>query len=124
VDGRQTTEALITTSADRRARQTGEFSSVTFEENRGAIDNAMHAAGLKRLIFISSMGIYGEVPGETYCSVLDPYRDSAALIEASDLDYTILRPGWFTRNRKALTGSHRRASPSRVTILRSTAYRR
>jgi uncharacterized protein YbjT (DUF2867 family) len=57
---------------------------------------AMHAAGVKRLIFISSMGIYGEVPGERYRSVLDPYRDSAATIEASDLDYTILRPGWFT----------------------------
>lgn len=59
---------------------------------------AMHATGLKRLIFISSMGIYGEVPGERYRSVLDPYRDSAALIEASDLDYTILRPGWFTHD--------------------------
>jgi uncharacterized protein YbjT (DUF2867 family) len=61
------------------------------------IVDAMHAAGIKRLIFISSMGIYGEVPGETYRSVLDPYRDSAALIEQSDLDYTILRPGWFRR---------------------------
>ena len=61
------------------------------------IVDAMHAAGLKRLIFISSMGIYREVPGETYRSVLDPYRDFAALIEQSDLDYTILRPGWFTR---------------------------
>jgi uncharacterized protein YbjT (DUF2867 family) len=59
---------------------------------------AMHATGLKRLIFISSMGIYGEVPGEQYRTVLDPYRDSAAVIEASDLDYTILRPGWFTRD--------------------------
>ena len=57
---------------------------------------AMHATGLERLIFISSMGIYGEVPGERYRSVLDPYRDSAAVIEASDLDFTILRPGWFT----------------------------
>lgn len=62
-----------------------------------AIVSAMHATGLKRLIFISSMGIYGELPGERYRSVLDPYRDSAAIIEASDLDYTILRPGWFTR---------------------------
>ncbi|WP_279610199.1 NAD(P)H-binding protein [Burkholderia gladioli] len=62
-----------------------------------SIIDAMHAVGLKRLVFISSMGIYGEVPGEKYRSVLDPYRDSAALIEASDLDYTILRPGWFTR---------------------------
>lgn len=59
---------------------------------------SMHAAGLKRLIFISSMGIYGEVPGERYGSVLDPYRDSAAVIERSELDYTILRPGWFTRD--------------------------
>lgn len=59
---------------------------------------AMHAAGVKRLIFISSMGIYGEVPGERYTSVLDPYRDAAAVIEASDLDYTILRPGWFTQD--------------------------
>jgi len=63
-----------------------------------AIVDAMHACGLKRLIFISSMGIYGEVPGEKYRSVLDPYRDSAAVIEASDLDYTILRPGWFTQD--------------------------
>jgi uncharacterized protein YbjT (DUF2867 family) len=60
--------------------------------------HAMHAAGVKRLIFVSSMGIYGEVPGELYRSVLDPYRDSAVVIEASDLDYTVLRPGWFTRD--------------------------
>jgi len=65
-----------------------------------AIIAAMHETGLKRLIFISSMGIYGEVPGEKYRSVLDPYRDSAALIEQSDLDYTILRPGWFTRDKE------------------------
>lgn len=62
------------------------------------IVTSMHVAGVKRLIFISSMGIYGEVPGERYRSVLDPYRDSAAVIEASDLDYTILRPGWFTHD--------------------------
>jgi uncharacterized protein YbjT (DUF2867 family) len=61
---------------------------------------AMTVTGLKRLIFISSMGIYGEVPGEKYPSVLDPYRDSAAAIEASRLDYTILRPGWFTHSPK------------------------
>lgn len=63
-----------------------------------SIVEAMKAVGLKRLIFISSMGIYGEVQGEKYRSVLDPYRDSAAVIEKSDLDYTVLRPGWFTRS--------------------------
>lgn len=68
------------------------------QQQAQAIIASMHAAGLKRLIFISSMGIYGEVPGERYRSVLDPYRDSAAAIEASDLDYTILRPGWFTHD--------------------------
>lgn len=62
------------------------------------IVTAMHATGVKRLIFISSMGIYEEVPGERYRGVLDPYRDSAAVIEESDLDCTILRPGWFTRD--------------------------
>ena len=67
-------------------------------EQARAIVVAMQATGVKRLIFISSMGIYGEVPGEKYRSVLDPYRDSVAVIEASDLDYTILRPGWFTHN--------------------------
>lgn len=57
----------------------------------------MERTGLRRLIFVSSMGIYGEVPGQGYQSILDPYRDAAAAIEQSDLDYTILRPGWFTR---------------------------
>ena len=61
-----------------------------------AIVTAMHAAGVRRLIFISSMGIYDEVPGQKYRSVLDPYRDSAAIVESSDLDYTIVRPAWFT----------------------------
>lgn len=58
----------------------------------------MNTVGIRRLIFISSMGIYDEVPGEQYGSILDPYRDSAALIEKSDLDYTIIRPGWFTND--------------------------
>ena len=62
------------------------------EQQARNIVKAMDNADVKRLIFISSMGIYGEIPGERYRSVLDPYRDSAEVIEASDLDYTILRP--------------------------------
>jgi uncharacterized protein YbjT (DUF2867 family) len=68
------------------------------EQQARTIVKAMTAAGVKRLIFISSMGIYNEVPGESHGSVLDPYRKSAAVIEASDLDYTILRPAWFTND--------------------------
>jgi uncharacterized protein YbjT (DUF2867 family) len=76
---------------------------VVYANLAGAIESmaktvveAMKASGVNRLIWISSMGIYGEVPGERYRSILDPYRKSAEIIEASDLDYTILRPGWFT----------------------------
>jgi uncharacterized protein YbjT (DUF2867 family) len=60
------------------------------------IVETMEATGVKRLIFISSMGIYDEVPGEHYGNVLAPYRKAAEIIEASGLDYTILRPAWFT----------------------------
>lgn len=61
-----------------------------------SIIQAMHATNIKRLIFISSMGIYDEVIGANYGAILDPYRESAAEIEASDLDYTLIRPAWFT----------------------------
>jgi len=63
-----------------------------------AIVRAMGETGVRRLVFISSMGIYDEVPGQHYSSVLDPYRKAAGVIEASDLDYTLLRPGWFTHD--------------------------
>ena len=86
-----------------------------------AIIDAMHVVGLKRLIFVSSMGIYGEVPGETYRSVLDPYRDSAAEIEKSDLDYTILRPGWFTLDKTVSYRITQKGELFKGTTFRSTA---
>jgi uncharacterized protein YbjT (DUF2867 family) len=70
--------------------------SGNLEQMAKTIVKAMDATGVKRLIWISSMGIYNEVPGESHGSILNPYRKSAAVIEASELDYTILRPGWFT----------------------------
>lgn len=68
----------------------------SLEQMAETIVNAMVSTVVKRLIWISSMGIYDEVPGERHGSILNPYRKSAAIIEASNLDYTILRPGWFT----------------------------
>ena len=53
---------------------------------------AMEETGVKKLILISSIGIY-DVPLK---SVLKPYRKAADVIESSGLDYTILRPTWFT----------------------------
>lgn len=68
------------------------------EEQAKNIVKAMNADGVKRLIFISSMGIYGEVPGERYRSILDPYRDSARVIEGSTLDYGTTQKGEAFKN--------------------------
>lgn len=63
---------------------------------------AMDRNRVKRLLFITSMGIYGEVPSSLggtpgkVSPVLRPYREAADVIEASDLNYTVIRPGWFT----------------------------
>ncbi|TSO26393.1 NAD(P)H-binding protein [Lactobacillus sp. LL6] len=68
-----------------------------------SIVEAMDRNNVKRLIFITSMGIYNEIPANVGASgnlrsnpVLQTYRDAADIVEASDLDYTIVRPGWFT----------------------------
>ncbi|MBS7565348.1 NAD(P)H-binding protein [Mucilaginibacter sp. Bleaf8] len=58
----------------------------------GNIVKAMQETGVKRIIAISSIGIY-EKPLR---SILIPYRKLADIIEGSGLDYTILRPDWFT----------------------------
>ena len=56
------------------------------------IVKAMQETGVKRIIAISSIGIY-DTPLR---SVLVPYRKLADVIESSGSDYTILRPDWFT----------------------------
>lgn len=66
------------------------------------IISAMNRNNVDRLIFITSMGIYNEIPVSIGASgnlqsnpMLQSYRDAADLIESSDLNYTIIRPGWF-----------------------------
>jgi uncharacterized protein YbjT (DUF2867 family) len=53
---------------------------------------AMKQTGVGKVIFISSIGIYQK----PLKSVLIPYRKGADVIEESGLDYTILRPNWFS----------------------------
>lgn len=72
------------------------------------IVHAMDHHHVKTLIWISSIGIYNEVPGKFgewnnhmlreggTNSYLATYRDAADVIENSDLDYTIIRPAWLT----------------------------
>lgn len=68
-----------------------------------AIIAAMKEAGTGKLIFCTTLGIYDEVPGtfgawnnREIGAYFPPYRKAADLIEASGLDYAILRPAWLT----------------------------
>lgn len=56
------------------------------------IVKAMQEKNVKRIIAISSIGIF-DTPLKP---VLKPYRALSDNIENSNLDYTILRPDWFT----------------------------
>lgn len=68
----------------------------------------MDKHGIKQLVWISSIGIYDEVPGKfgewnnaelgggQKDSYLGTYRSAADVVTDSDLDYTIIRPAWLT----------------------------
>ena len=67
-----------------------------------AITEAMKETGVKRLIWISSYGVYQneyrEIPSGWGSGNGAPkeYVGSVKIIEASNLDYTIIRPQWFS----------------------------
>lgn len=67
------------------------------------IVDTMHETGVKRIVWISTLGIYDEVPGKfgewnntTLGDYITNYAAAAKIIEDSDLDYTIIRPAWLT----------------------------
>ena len=77
------------------------------------IVTAMNEQKVKRLIFISSIGIY-DVPLR---AVLEPYRKAADVIEASDLEYTILRPTWFINADEVDYEITRKGEPEKGSII-------
>jgi len=57
--------------------------------------SAMKKSGVKRVVWITSYGIYeGEVPSGRRAP--SSYINSAKIIENSGLDYTLIRPQWFS----------------------------
>jgi uncharacterized protein YbjT (DUF2867 family) len=74
------------------------------EDQARSVVAAMRQSGLKRLIWISTLGIYDEVPGKfgqwnhemLDGGYLEPYTAAAKVIEDSGLDYTIIRPAWLS----------------------------
>ena len=77
------------------------------------ITRAMNNAGIKKLIFICSIGMY-ESPLKP---VLKPYREAADVIEASGLEYTILRPAWFTNVDEVDYETTRKGEPERGSVI-------
>jgi uncharacterized protein YbjT (DUF2867 family) len=77
------------------------------------IVKAMQETGVKRIIAISSIGIY-KTPLQ---SVLVPYRKLADVIEASGLDYTILRSDWFTNGNEIDYAVTRKGEPEKGTAI-------
>jgi uncharacterized protein YbjT (DUF2867 family) len=82
------------------------YANLTGEDLDGqanAVVAAMRAEAVPRLVFVLSLGIYREIPGKFGAwneaiigEDLKPFRRAADAIEASGLDYTILRPAWLT----------------------------
>lgn len=62
---------------------------------------SMDRQGVRRLIFITSMGILNEIPAwgaagnVENAPILQDYRNASDVVEASDLNYTVIRPGWY-----------------------------
>lgn len=75
-----------------------------FEPLAANIVKAMQQAGVARLIYLTGLGLYHEVPGEfgrwleasIGPAVMDDTRRAAQLIEASPLNYTIIRAAYMT----------------------------
>jgi len=77
------------------------------------IVSAMNKTGVKRLIFISSIEIY-DIPLKP---VLKPYRAAADAIESSTLDYTIIRPAWFTGTNEVDYELTKKGQPERGSVI-------
>ena len=77
------------------------------------IVKAMQEDGVKRIVAISSIGIY-KTPLKP---VLVPYRKLADVIESSGLEYTILRPDWFTNGAEVDYEITRKGEPEKGTAI-------
>ncbi|GAB3923139.1 NAD-dependent dehydratase [Microlunatus endophyticus] len=104
VDGDVLDQELLTRSVSDQDVVYANLGGHDIEAQARAVVSALGAAGTRRLIWISTLGIYNEVPGEfgkwnhqmLDGGYLEPYSAAAQVVESSDLDYTIIRPAWLT----------------------------
>ena len=78
---------------NRRRKQT-----VDLEGSLKSIEGARRA-GISRFVQVSAIGVYNPLPSDTdpvWRAYVEAKRDSDAALRASDLDWTIVRPGLLT----------------------------
>ncbi len=77
------------------------------------IVESMKKEGAKHLIFISSIGIYNT----PVSSAVKSYREAADVVETSGLDYTILRPSWYTNDNEVDYEFREKGEPENTGII-------
>lgn len=100
------------------------LTGVNLDAQARSVIASMQAMNVKRLIFVLSLGIYDEVPGKfgewnnaTIGEDLKPFRRAADAIEASKLDYTIIRPAWLTDENEVDYELTERDAPFKGTVV-------
>ena len=104
VDGDVTDTPLLTKAMNGSDLVYANLGNKGIENQAKSVVQAMDANNIKRLIWISTMGIYDEVPGAfgrwnhkmLDGGYLETYAAAAKVIETSDLAYTIIRPAWLS----------------------------
>lgn len=103
IEGDATDQAQLESALDNIDVVYANLAGSNIKQQAQTVVNAMHAKKVTRLIWISTLGIYDEVPGEfgkwnnaTLQGYLQNYAAAAKVLEDSDLDYTLIRPAWLT----------------------------
>ncbi|NMO34610.1 SDR family oxidoreductase [Streptomyces sp. GMY01] len=104
IEGDVLDESLLTRAVQGQDVVYANLAGTDIEAQARAVVSALRAAGTRRLIWISTLGIYDEVPGEygkwnhrmLDGGYLETYSAAARTIEESGLDYTIIRPAWLS----------------------------
>ncbi len=103
VEGDVLDKIVLTSAMEGQTLVYANLTGEDIDEQANAVITAMKAAHVRRLIFVTSLGIYDELPGKfqkwnktMIGEELKPFRRAADAIEASGLDYTLLRPAWLT----------------------------
>lgn len=94
------------------------------DEQARHIVEAMRAAGVERLVFVTSLGIYDEVPGafgawntRMIGNALRVYRAAADEVTGSGLDFTVIRPAWLEDADEVDYETTERDEPFRGTVV-------